>query len=189
MKGGSSGTISLRIYRINKATGLVSYDVTSNITYGCSATAFVNALNNFNSFKPYVISATRNIYDALGNVLSSTTNAVQIDYIVSIYLLRPADYISEKFLISYVGYTGTFSQGTQTVHSPIITGFFKLYVGGFLVDPYGNGSLPFNANSYDIQTFLRSRVVGFESVEVSLGYVYGCAYNCTWFIKYKGYNG
>jgi hypothetical protein len=57
-----------------------------------------------------------------------------------------------------------------------------------VIDPYGNGTLPYNTPAGEIQKFLRKTIVGFEDVEVTLSHPYSCEYSCSWFIKYKNYN-
>lgn len=54
MSGGSSGTFNLRIYRPPVGT-TPAYDVNVDVDYGCSASDFKDALNNFDYFSPYVI--------------------------------------------------------------------------------------------------------------------------------------
>jgi len=80
----ASSKLELSITRINNNLE-VTYDKKVNITYGCSASVFESALNNFDNFNPYQTTVTRKIYDSLGNELPDTTGAYKIDYLVSVY--------------------------------------------------------------------------------------------------------
>lgn len=124
MIGGNGGLISLKIVRNDPITNATLYQGNATVAYGCSAANFLTALNLFNSFNGYQASVTRAIYDANNNTLNSTAGAARIDYIVSINLLRPASYSSEKFIVSYIGYFGSFDQKVVTQHSPLISGTF-----------------------------------------------------------------
>ena len=88
MKGGSSGIIQLTLVRINPNTNLPTYSLSVNVSYGASASDFSNVLSKFDSYSSYKYLVTRTIYSANNTVLTNTTNADRIDYIVSIYLLR-----------------------------------------------------------------------------------------------------
>lgn len=88
MKGGSSGTIQLTLVRMDPSKNLPTYSQSVNVSYGVSAQDFSNVLSKFDSFSSYKYLVTRTIYSAKNSVLTNTTNADRIDYIVSIYLLR-----------------------------------------------------------------------------------------------------
>lgn len=64
------------------------YSKSVNITYGCTADAFLAALNSFDSFAPYGVSVVRNIYDSQNKIISTTVGAARIDYIASLQWLR-----------------------------------------------------------------------------------------------------
>lgn len=88
----------------------------------------------------------RNIYNSTNNLLTNLTGASKIDYLVSIYLLRPAS-AQVPLIYTNINYDGTFVQaGTTTSHSPLVSGTFTLKVGGVPIDPYTNGTLPYNVN-------------------------------------------
>jgi hypothetical protein len=161
MINGSTGTFNLRLYRTD-SSNIPSYDKNVDVAYGCSADTFTQALNTFDLYSPYAISVTQTIYRN-STVIANLTGATNIVYTVSITLIRPASIISQKLIYTQNTFDGTFTQpsGSLTAHSPPISGNFILSIGGVTVDPYGNGSLPYNTNAGDIQTFLRSKVVGF----------------------------
>lgn len=94
MIGGNGGLINLTIVRINPVTNVTTYQANATVAYGCSSANFLTALSLFNSFNGYQVSVIRNIYDINNNTLGTTAGAARIDYIVSIYLLRPAAYSS-----------------------------------------------------------------------------------------------
>jgi hypothetical protein len=92
MLGGAGGLINLKIIRTSPSTGAVTYNANVTVAYGCSSANFQTALNNFNSFNGYQVAVVRVIYDSNNNTLSSISGAARIDYIVSIYLMRPVVY-------------------------------------------------------------------------------------------------
>jgi len=190
MVGGSSGYINVHMYRVNASNGQVLYDVNQNVSYGCTASVFQSALNSFDSFSSYQISVQRNIYNSSNQTTTNITSAVRIDYVVSIYLLRPPSVQAQTFIISYHNYTGIFVATPTTQHSPLINGTWTLTVGGVTIDPYTNNNLlPFNVDPSYIQSGLRS-IVGFEQVQVEQYFpnAYGYGYGSTWLIKFIGYN-
>jgi hypothetical protein len=182
MVGGSSGTIQLEIVTTDPTTLQVTSDIQVNVTYGCSATTFLNALNNFNNLQPYVLSVVRNIYDSNGNNLTTTTGAARIDYVTSIYLLRPASAISQNFKLTYYGYTGTLTTTFTQTHSPLITGTFILTMGGINITVSGSANIPYNVAANTLQNSISSQIQGFQYVDVYLASQYGCGYSCTWII-------
>ena len=95
MNGGTNGTFNLRVFRKDPNTGSTTYDVSVNVTYGCSASTFANALNSFDLYRSYAISVTRIIYDDSNAILSITTGASRIEYTVSVGLIRPASITSQ----------------------------------------------------------------------------------------------
>lgn len=78
MNGGTNGTFTLQVFRKDASTGKTTYDVSVNVTYGCSASTFASALNSFDLFSSYAISVNRIIYDASNAILSTTTGAAKI---------------------------------------------------------------------------------------------------------------
>jgi hypothetical protein len=108
----------------------------------------------------------RTIYDSSNNILPNTTGATRIEYIVSVGLLRPASAISNVFTITRFGYNGTFVQPStaSTPHSPLINGDFTITIGGVRIDPYGNGTVPYNVPAWVIQNYLRANITGFKLV-------------------------
>lgn len=189
MNGGTSGSFTLRVYRTDPSTGLATYDVSVNVSYGCSASTFAAALNNFDLYSPYAISVTRTIYNANNVNISTLVGASRIEYTVSVGLIRPSTVTSQTFIYVNINYDGVFVQPTAPLkaHSSPISGTFTLTIGGVLIDPNQNGSIYYATNPAIIQNFMRT-INGFENVEVSLGYQYSCDYSCFWVIKYKGYN-
>ncbi len=101
------------------------------------------------------------MYDSNNNITTNITNAVQIDYIASLNLLRSQTLQNEKFTFRYFNYTGTFSQRQITAHSSLISGTFTLLINNTLIDPYGNGTLPYNVNAATLQTYLNTNFPGF----------------------------
>jgi hypothetical protein len=108
----------------------------------------------------------RTIYDASNAVVSTLTGAARITYTVSVYLIRPISAATQTFIYTRNTFDGTFTQPTAptTPHSPPVTGTFTLRIGGITIDPYTNGTLPYNAPASDIQNFLRKNIVGFQDV-------------------------
>jgi hypothetical protein len=185
MSGATNGTFNLRIYR---PTANPVYDVNVDITYGCSASTFTNALNKFDIFSPYSTSTVMTMYK--GSVVTTNlSEATSITYTVSVYQFRPSTVTSQKFIYTQNTYNGVFTQPTAALqtHSPIISGTFTLSIGGVLIDPNGNGTIYYNAYAGDLQAYIQN-INGLEHVEVSKGYQISCDYSCSWYIKYKGYN-
>lgn len=166
MNGGSNGSFTLQVFRKDASTGKTTYDVSVDVTYGCSASTFANVLNSFDLFSPYAISVTRVIYGVNNTVLSTTTGATKIEYTVSVGLIRPTSISSQSFIYTNINYNGVFVQPTAatTAHSPPISGTFTLTIGGVLIDPNGNGSLYYSTSPSTIQKYLRSNIQGFENV-------------------------
>jgi hypothetical protein len=188
MVGGSSGLIQLSITQVDPSTLKVTYSQAVNVTYGCSATTFQNALNQFNTFNSYQISVVQNIYDINNNTLSNLTGAVQIDYVVSVYLLRPTSAQNQAFKVTYFNYTGTLTSSQLQTHSPLLSGTFTLTVAGVPIQVSGSPNIPYNVGTSTLQTALRtSPIVNFGWVEVYQSTVNGCGYSCTWIIEYKGF--
>ncbi len=59
---GNPGNINMRLVRTD-SKGSISYNVNTTVAYGCTASQFANALNQFNSFSPFRISVTRDMYN------------------------------------------------------------------------------------------------------------------------------
>lgn len=107
MIGATQGTIQLDITRTINFTTTTQQQ---NVTYGCSASAFQSALNQFDGFGSFAISVTRNIYDNSNNTLPNTTGAARVDYVVEFYKLRDTKFQAEKFGTTFFdGYDGSFS--------------------------------------------------------------------------------
>lgn len=77
----------MRLVRSDKL-GSIIYNVNTSISYGCNASAFLSALNKFDSFSKYKTSVVRNMYNGNNNITENLTEAVRIDYVVSLFLLR-----------------------------------------------------------------------------------------------------
>ena len=150
----------MKLVRRDKS-GAVTYNVNKTVDYGCSETAFQNALNGFNSFSSYYISVTRTIVDS-GNVpkIAVTASSDVIQYEVSIYKKRTTDYENEDFTYAYTNCPGSIIKTSITSHSPLLTGSFSFTIGGQLFD-----NIPYNASAASIQTSLRT-IVGYEKVIV-----------------------
>jgi hypothetical protein len=175
MTSGSSGTFNIRIYRPALGT-TEAYDVNADVIYGCTASDFASALNKFDIFSPYAISVVRAILDSNNNIITNISIAAKITYTVSVYLVRPSTVSSQSFIYTKNTYNGNFIQPSAptTPHSPLVSGTYSLTIGGVTIDPYGNGTLPYNTPSADIQKFLQEHIVGFQDVEVTLSYQYSC---------------
>lgn len=180
VKGGSSGSINLKLVRISG--GKITYNVNTTIAYGCTDIEFGTALNKFNSFSNYKFSVTRTIYSGT-NVINTLSGASSIVYTVSFYLLRPQAYSTEDFIYTYTNFTGTVAKASLQTHSPLISGTFKLTIGGN--DFTG---IPFDSKAAVIQSYFNS-IVGYERVTVDLNTLDGCGYSATWIIKYVGVIG
>ncbi len=62
-------------------------------------------------------------------------------------------------------------------------------IGGVPISVGGSTNIPYDVSSSSLLNAIRgSGIVGFDFVEVTLAYQYGCGYSCTWIIKYRGYN-
>lgn len=182
MTGATSGSINMKLVRKDK-TGAITYNVNKTVDYGCSETAFQNALNGFNSFSTFYITVTRTIFDS-GNVAKvAVTDASDIiQYEVSIYKKRTTEYENEDFTYSYINCVGSITKTSVTSHSPLLTGSFSFTIGGQLFD-----NIPYNASAGSIQTSLRT-IVGYEKVIVESTSKYGAEYSTTWVIRYVGVN-
>mgnify|MGYP003534498261 CR=1 FL=1 len=90
---GASGAFNIKIVRLNP-DGSINYNVNKTINYGCTADEFKAALNSFNSFSPYKITVTRELYDGSNNIVADVASSTKIGYIVSFYKLRTAAHIS-----------------------------------------------------------------------------------------------
>jgi hypothetical protein len=130
MTGAISGSINLKLVRKDK-TGATIYNVNKTVTYGCSASNFQNALNDFNSFSSFFISVTRNVFDSANNPkvdFTETTDIIQYD--VSIYKKRPVEYENENFIVAYINCPGSITKQSITEHSPLLSGSFSFTIGG-----------------------------------------------------------
>ena len=76
MVGGTAG-----LFQITSG----SYSRSANFTYGCSETDFVTSLKNLYGSALLSASVIRTIYDSSNNTINTTTGAVRIDYIATIY--------------------------------------------------------------------------------------------------------
>ncbi len=159
--GSSNSTINMKLIRTDKE-GNIYYNLNVTIPYACDASTFQWALNNFDSFYPYMISVVRNLYDSSGNLTNTTINATKIDYVVSIFLLRDISLQQENFIITKKYYSGTFTKTIAYQHSPLISGTFSLKIGGLTLN---NGSIGYGVSEYDLQTYFRT-IKGYEQVEV-----------------------
>jgi len=187
MTGGSSGTIQLGLTRYSGYT--VIYGVSVNITYGCTASTFQSALNQFDIYSAYAISVVRNIYDASRNILANTTSAASIDYVVSIYKLRASTVTSQSLTITNIDYTGKLTVASSIAHSPIISGTFTLSIAGQSILVNNSTNIPYNVSPDTLQAAIRSSpLVGFGLIEVAQYANVSCDYGCNWIIQYKGFN-
>jgi hypothetical protein len=153
MVGGSGGSINLKVVRPSLSP---PYSVNTTVAYGCSAQSFQSALSSFNSFSSYGMSVERNIYDSNNNIINTTASASKIDYVVSFYLLRPAAYQAEKFIVSYLNYTGLFVTTPTTSHSDLINGTWGLTIGNLPIAlAQSNSNLPYNIGASTLQAALQ----------------------------------
>ncbi len=148
-----AGQINLRIVR--SGTSGITYNVNTTIDYGCNASMFLTALNQFDSFSKYKPSVVRNIYDEQNNTLSNLTNATIIEYVVSLFLFREESVSLEDFIYTKINYTGTITKSIVTPHSPLITGNFSLSIGGLEFN-----DLPYNISKGTLESYLRT-IVGY----------------------------
>ena len=71
----TAGKLELKVVRYKGLN--IDYQQSVNITYGCTANDFLTALKNFDSYKwNYYPSATRIIYDANDNVITTLTGGL-----------------------------------------------------------------------------------------------------------------
>jgi hypothetical protein len=179
----TNGSVNLKLVR-SDSTGKIIYNVNVTIQYGCSASTFLNAINNFDSFYPYLPSVVRNNYDSADNLTNATSNISRIEYVVSLYKLRDLSYQRENFVVTKINYKGNFTKTILFQHSPLISGFFSFNLGGISLN--GSG-ISFDVNPSTLQSYLRT-IDGYENVEVESKSQYGCGYSCFWIISYKGVN-
>jgi hypothetical protein len=150
--GYSNSTLNLKLIRTD-ANGYKYYNLNVTIQYGCEASTFQWALNNFDSFYPYITSVVRNMYDSTGNLTNSIINATKIDYVASLYLLRDISYQQENFIVTKKNYNGNFTKTIANQHSPLISGNFSFKIGGLNLN---NGSISYGANAYELQNYFRT---------------------------------
>jgi len=189
MVGGSTGGINLKLVRTD-SSNKITYNVNVTVPYGCNSSAFQSYLSNFNSFSNYGMSVQRNIYDSSMNLINTTASAAQIDYVVSLYLQRPASYIAERFQLNYTGgFNGIFTTTATTDHSPLISGTWGLNIGGLDIALTGSSALPYNISASNLQSALQ-QVNGFEQVVVEQYSPnnYGFGYSSVWLLKFIGFN-
>jgi len=86
-------------------------------------------------------------------------------YTVAITLMRPTKYQSESFYVTYFDGAISFTETVHTAHSPLMTGTFTLNIGGHLIDPYSNGTIPWNCPASTLQTAIRALGFGFTEVD------------------------
>lgn len=86
MEGNSSGYITIKINKPNSNGDMVTE--AANLTFGMSDSAFKSALNSFSSFNPYTFTVVRTMNDSNNQTTTDVSNAVRIQYLVSIYNLR-----------------------------------------------------------------------------------------------------
>lgn len=182
---GGSGSVQLSLYQYDSKGN--PYVKSVNVTYGLTASQFVNALNQFQVFSSYQVSATSSILDANG--LATTLNlSSSIVYTVSIYFYRDSTLTSQNFGVNYYGSVSSFTSSRVTSHSPLLGGYFTLSIAGTPIDPFNNNNqIPYNADAGTIQTYLRT-IVGYENVQVDTQSPQGVGYSNRWIILYKGLN-
>lgn len=180
--GNSAGSMLLKIVRTNPTTGAITYNVNATVAYGCLASAFLTALNTFNSFSPYQTSVERFIYDSSNNTLNTTSGAARIDYVVSILLVRPSAYLTENFIVTYNGYNGSFVKTLVSQHSPTITGTFSLTIEGKTIPNLAN-----NVPATTLQSYI-NQIRGFEQVLVDVTSPFGSGYSITYVLSFRGVN-
>lgn len=147
------------------------------------------ALNYFDFFNPYQISANRTAYDSSGAVTTDPTQAITYTWIVSVWYLRPPAATNMVFIPIYLNCSGTFSQSTIKSHGPVIVGSFGLSMAGTPVTFAGSTYLRFNIAPGDLQSSI-AQIPGFELTEVVLLTDPNYAqYGSTWVISFIGANG
>jgi len=159
---GTVGQFNLKIVRTHPTTFMVTYERNRTVNYGCSVADFKAALEAFDVFASAVISVEREIYvnGVLDNTVTDLTTATEVKYKVSAYKIRTAAQQSQQFIISKIPttFSGELGQPVTVVeHSPLITGNFSFTIGGVSLN---NGSIAFNAESWQIQNYLRT-IVGY----------------------------
>lgn len=90
MINGTNGTINLRVFRMDYSTLTTSYNVSVNITYGCSWLDFYYALLRFDCHYSYSITGNSTMYDSAGKVTTNLSKSVKIEYNFSYYTMRTA---------------------------------------------------------------------------------------------------
>ena len=176
MEGGTGGSLSLRIVRSD-------YDVSKTVAYGCSAVDFNTSIGGFNSFSFYQRDTILKMYDSGGSLTTDSNQATKYEYHVSFFKLRPQNYQDERFIMTPIGYDGTFTQVQLTPHSPLIGGSFSIEVAGVNLK---NGYVPYDTPEATLEEYFRT-VPGFERVTVDRRSINGYLYDSTWIISYKWY--
>lgn len=172
-----------------KPVGAPSYTLGTVIDYNASESQFVAALNTFDFFSSYSVSANRTAYDSSGAVTTDPTLAVTYTWIVSVWYLRPTAATKIVFTPKNINCTGTFTQSTVKPHGPVIVGSFGLSMAGTPVTSAGSNYLRYNIASWDLQSSIR-QIPGFELTEVNLLTNSNYAqYGSTWLISFIGANG
>ena len=154
--------LELSITRVNGNLE-ITYNKRVNLTYGCSASTFKAAIDAFDTFGGFWTSVTRKIYDINDVELPDTTGAHRIDYLVSVYKLRPGSKINDPFKTTpYDGFNATFTKTSVTPHSPLISGTFQLSIGGVpILDNNQSPDLPYDLSAENMQKYIRnSGIVG-----------------------------
>jgi hypothetical protein len=146
-----AGTIELHIARSDPTTLQIVYDQRVNVTYGCSENQFLSAIKQFDGYSSYSPSVVRTIYDGSNNLINTTTGAARIDYLVSIYQLRPTSIQQEKFSLKYYNnFTGSLTENRTQSHSPLLSGTWTLTIGGVPIKVGGTTAIPHNTSSWSM---------------------------------------
>jgi len=128
-------------------------------------------------------------YDSNNQSLPSIVGAAYVDYVVSIYKLRPASVVSQALNIASIDYTGTVTVIPGFTHSPLITGTFSLSILGASIKVAGSSNIPYNVDSATLQSAIRnSGLPDFQYIEVAQYASVSCEYSCNWIIQYKLHN-
>ena len=153
----------------------------------------MSAITSFDIYSSsYVVSVTKEYYNAGGTTVSLESESNTIRYSVNIQLMRPTSHSSQSITITNHGDSSLNKQnGLGQDHSPLITGTWMLnYVN---TDAQGNDisqsfTFDYNAAAWYIQAQLRT-LANFENVLVyDQNGGYGCSYGCYWVIHYEKIN-
>lgn len=147
--GATAGTINLKYFERNPATLAVIVNQNVTIPFNANASQFCTELVKFSWFGSYGTSCSLTMKDSTGAVVTNASLARSFTWRVSIARFRPANLRNRTFTIAYSTPGGSFSSSTVQEHSPLMSGFFTMNLGGIPVrisngSSFSNANIPYN---------------------------------------------